>query len=151
MPRRNKSRGGATAWPLSYFSPSSVLSSVSAGRDLLGVSNSIVRPAITISGGERKSRKAPRWPTRKSKTASRKVQDKIARRATLALKAAWAARIKAAHLKEVSRKSRKSRKSRGGFVPSIMGNFVAAASKFIVPLALYSGYKLLSRKSKPRH
>jgi hypothetical protein len=35
-------------------------------------------------------------------------------------------------------------------VPSIMGNFVAAASKFIVPTALYSGYKLLSRKSKPR-
>ena len=48
------------------------------------------------------------------------------------------------------RRIRKTRKTRGGFVPSIMGNFVAAASKFIVPIALYSGYKLLSRKSKPR-
>jgi len=39
-------------------------------------------------------------------------------------------------------------KTTGGFVPSIMDGFVAAASRFIVPLALYSGYKLLSRKQK---
>ena len=156
--------GAATVMPLQYYNPGAAPPSASAGRDLLGAIPPIgVRPKI---GGERKSRKAPRWPTRKSKTASRKsrkapqcptrksktasrkVQDKIARRTTLALKAAWAARIKAAHLKEVSRKSRKSRKSRGGFVPSIMDGFVAAASQFIVPLALYSGYKLLSRKQK---
>ena len=138
--------GAATVMPLQYYNPGAAPPSASAGRDLLGAIPPIgVRPKI---GGERKSRKAPRWPTRKSKTASRKVRDKIARRATLALKAAWAARIKAAHLKEVSRKSRKSRKSRGGFVPSIMDGFVAAASQFIVPLALYSGYKLLSRKQK---
>ena len=135
--------GAATVMPLQYYNPGAAPPSASAGRDLLGAIPPIgVRPKI---GGERKSRKAPRWPTRKSKTASRKVRDKIARRATLALKAAWAARIKAAHLKEVSRKSRKSR---GGFVPSIMDGFVTAASQFIVPLALYSGYKLLSRKQK---
>ena len=46
------------------------------------------------------------------------------------------------------RKLRKTRKTTGGFVPSIMDGFVAAASRFIVPLALYSGYKLLSRKQK---
>jgi len=46
------------------------------------------------------------------------------------------------------RKMRKTRKTKGGFVPSIMDGFVAAASRFIVPLALYSGYKLLSRKQK---
>lgn len=46
------------------------------------------------------------------------------------------------------RKLRKTRKTKGGFVPSIMDGFVAAASQFIVPLALYSGYKLLSRKQK---
>jgi len=46
------------------------------------------------------------------------------------------------------RKLRKSRKIKGGFVPSVMDGFVAAASRFIVPLALYSGYKLLSRKQK---
>jgi len=43
---------------------------------------------------------------------------------------------------------RKTRKTTGGFVPSIMDGFVAAASRFIVPLALYSGYKLVSRKQK---
>jgi hypothetical protein len=43
---------------------------------------------------------------------------------------------------------RKTRKTNGGFVPSVMDGFVAAASQFIVPLALYSGYKLLSRKQK---
>ena len=135
--------GAATVMPLQYYNPGAAPPSASAGRDLLGAIPPIgVRPKI---GGERKSRKAPRWPTRKSKTASRKVRDKIARRATLALKAAWAARIKAAHLKEVSRKSHKSR---GGFVPSIMDGFVEAASRFIVPLALYSGYKLLTRKQK---
>lgn len=121
MPRRNKSRcgaarGGATAWPLSYFSPTAVTPSSGAGIELLGAASSIVRPAIKTTGGKRKARK-----TRKANKAHK------------------------------ARKARKSRKSRGGFVPSIMGNFVAAASKFIVPIALYSGYKLLSRKSKPRH
>ena len=145
--RRHKSKrragGGATVLPQQYYNPGLRAPSAGEGHNLLASSAPMnVRPKI---GGERKSRKAPRWPTRKSKTASRKVRDKIARRATLALKAAWAARIKAAHLKEVSRKSRKSR---GGFVPSIMDGFVTAASQFIVPLALYSGYKLLSRKQK---
>jgi hypothetical protein len=46
------------------------------------------------------------------------------------------------------RKLRKTRKTTGGFVPSIMDGFVAAASRFIVPLALYSGYKLLSRTQR---
>ena len=124
MPRRNKSRcgaarGGATAWPLSYFSPTAVTPSSGAGIELLGAASSIVRPAIKTTGGKRKARK-----TRKANKA---------------------------HKAHKAHKARKSRKSRGGFVPSIMGNFVAAASKFIVPIALYSGYKLLSRKSKPRH
>jgi len=46
------------------------------------------------------------------------------------------------------KRGRKTRKTTGGFVPSVMDGFVAAASRFIVPLALYSGYKLLSRKQK---
>jgi hypothetical protein len=46
------------------------------------------------------------------------------------------------------KRHRRTRKTNGGFVPSIMDGFVAAASRFIVPLALYSGYKLLSRKQK---
>jgi hypothetical protein len=46
------------------------------------------------------------------------------------------------------KKMRKSRKTTGGFVPSIMDGFVAAASRFIVPVALFAGYKLLTRKQK---
>lgn len=44
--------------------------------------------------------------------------------------------------------SKKSKKSKGGFVPSVMGGFVNAASKYIVPIALYAGYKLMTRKRR---
>ena len=43
------------------------------------------------------------------------------------------------------RRSRKTRKISGGFTPSIMGNFVAAASKYITPIVLFAGYKMLKR------
>ena len=49
---------------------------------------------------------------------------------------------------KIGGKRKKTRKTKGGFVPSIMDGFVAAASRFIVPLSLYSGYKLLSRKQR---
>jgi hypothetical protein len=45
-----------------------------------------------------------------------------------------------------SDRTKKYRKIKGGFVPSIMEGFVAAASKYIVPIALFAGYKLMSRK-----
>jgi hypothetical protein len=35
---------------------------------------------------------------------------------------------------------------KGGFVPSVMGGFVEATSKYIVPIALFAGYKLITRK-----
>ena len=44
--------------------------------------------------------------------------------------------------------TRRHHKTTGGFVPSIMDGFVAAASKYIVPLALFAGYKLMTRKGK---
>jgi len=47
-----------------------------------------------------------------------------------------------------SKRSRCSKRKRGGFVPSVMGGFVEAASKYIVPIALYAGYRLMTRKSK---
>jgi hypothetical protein len=47
-----------------------------------------------------------------------------------------------------TRKVRRHRKSKGGFVPSVMGSFAEAASKYIVPLALFAGYKLMTRKGK---
>ena len=36
----------------------------------------------------------------------------------------------------------------GGFVPSVMDGFVVSASKYITPLALFAGYKLMTRKGK---
>ncbi len=46
------------------------------------------------------------------------------------------------------RRTRKHRKTSGGFVPSIMEGFVSAASKYLVPIALFAGYKLMTRKGK---
>jgi len=43
-------------------------------------------------------------------------------------------------------KQRTKRNKRGGFVPSVMGNFVQSTSKYIVPMTLYAGYKLMTRK-----
>jgi hypothetical protein len=37
---------------------------------------------------------------------------------------------------------------RGGFYPSVMGEFTTLASKYIVPIALFAGYKLLGRFTK---
>jgi hypothetical protein len=42
---------------------------------------------------------------------------------------------------------RKSMKKHGGFYPTVMGNFIPAASKYITPLALFAAYKLM-KKSK---
>jgi hypothetical protein len=36
-------------------------------------------------------------------------------------------------------------KKRGGFYPTVMGNFVPAASKYITPLALFAAYKLMKK------
>ena len=43
---------------------------------------------------------------------------------------------------------RRSRRMRGGFYPSVMGEFTTLASKYIVPIALFAGYKLLGRFTK---
>jgi hypothetical protein len=48
-----------------------------------------------------------------------------------------------------------TRKNKGGFTPSVMGSFPYYASKYVVPVALYSGYKMLtkqkSKKGGKRH
>jgi hypothetical protein len=46
------------------------------------------------------------------------------------------------------RSKRGTCRKRGGFVPSVMGGFVEAASKYIVPLALFAGYKLMTKKKR---
>ena len=49
-----------------------------------------------------------------------------------------------------SKRSKRSKrtKQRGGFVPTIMEGFCMAASKYIVPLALFAGYKWMTRSKK---
>jgi hypothetical protein len=46
------------------------------------------------------------------------------------------------------RKQSKRKTQKGGFVPSVMGNFVASASKYITPLALFAAYKLMKHPTK---
>ena len=52
--------------------------------------------------------------------------------------------------KRKTRRVRKTRskRTRGGFMPSVMDGFVVAASKYITPIALFAGYKLMTRKGK---
>ena len=45
-------------------------------------------------------------------------------------------------------RNRKNTPARGGFVPSIGEPFSLLASKYITPLALYSGYKLIANMNK---
>lgn len=37
---------------------------------------------------------------------------------------------------------------RGGFVPSVMGSFTHSASKYIVPMTLYAGYKMMKKSQQ---
>lgn len=57
-------------------------------------------------------------------------------------------RIGGKHSMRRSKRSmrRSKRNKHGGFVPSVMGNFVQSTSKYIVPMTLYAGYKLMTRK-----
>ena len=51
-----------------------------------------------------------------------------------------------------SRRSKYSRRAKklGGFVPSVMGNFMTSASKYIVPMALFAGYKMIKNGPKSK-
>ena len=47
-----------------------------------------------------------------------------------------------------NKRSTRTRKQRGGFIPTVMEGFCVAASKYIVPLALFAGYKWMTRSKK---
>lgn len=54
--------------------------------------------------------------------------------------------------KRHSRKHRQTKRQyKGGFVPSIMEGFSAMVAQYITPIALYAGYRLLTRKQKKSH
>lgn len=42
---------------------------------------------------------------------------------------------------------RRVKTKKGGFVPSVMEGFVSAAGRYVVPMAMYAGYKLMHRVS----
>ena len=44
--------------------------------------------------------------------------------------------------------STRRKTKKGGFYPSVMGNFVHATSKYIVPMTLYAGYKMLKKSQQ---
>ena len=52
--------------------------------------------------------------------------------------------------KRSMRSMRSMRKKHGGFYPTVMGNFIPAASKYITPLALFAGYKLLKKSQNTK-
>lgn len=48
------------------------------------------------------------------------------------------------------RHSKRKFAAKGGFIPSIMEPFVASCSKYVVPLALFAGYKLMNTKKRSK-
>ena len=46
------------------------------------------------------------------------------------------------------KKAKRTKKQNGGFIPTVMEGFCMAASKYIVPLALFAGYKWMTRSQK---
>jgi type II secretory pathway pseudopilin PulG len=51
--------------------------------------------------------------------------------------------------KQRGKQSGKQRgKQSGGFIPTVMEGFCMAASKYITPLALFAGYKWMTRSKK---
>ncbi len=47
-------------------------------------------------------------------------------------------------------KKRRTIKKKGGFVPSIMEGFSQMAGKYVLPIAMFAGYKLINRSTKSK-
>jgi hypothetical protein len=119
--RSRKNGGAATVFPLKYFDPSAKEPSAPAGRDLLEAMPPLgVRPKI---GGKRVTKRMHKNHVKRTKRSEKSKKSKKS-------------------------KKQKSKKQKGGFVPSVMGGFITSASKYIVPLALFLGYKFMTRKNK---
>ena len=126
---RRRSFGG-TNMPLRYYDPSVYdMASADAGRDLSGMG--MIRPRI---GGKQRTQQRgthTRHNTRRSKRHSKR---KFAAKGGFTKFAAKGGFTKFA--------------AKGGFIPSIMEPFVASCSKYVVPLALFAGYKLMNTKKR---
>ena len=47
-----------------------------------------------------------------------------------------------------TKRTKRTKKQNGGFIPTVMEGFCMAASKYIVPLSLFAGYKWMTRSKK---
>lgn len=112
----------STNGPMRYTDPYYHVGTFGPGNDVLNSTSSVIRPRI---GGVRVLKRVQK--SRRSNRSNRSNRSKHSNRSRL----------------------RYSRKN-GGFIPTIMEPFVTSASKYIVPIALYSGYKLITNHTKTK-
>ena len=48
------------------------------------------------------------------------------------------------------KRAKRTKKQNGGFIPTVMEGFCMAASKYIVPLSLFAGYKWMTRSKRDK-
>jgi hypothetical protein len=100
---------------------------VPEGSDM--VAGSVIRPRI---GGGTKRRK----------------QNKRNKRAKRTRKQSGKQRGKQSGKQRGKQSGKQRGKQSGGFIPTVMEGFCMAASKYITPLALFAGYKWMTRSKK---
>jgi hypothetical protein len=120
---------GGGALPLRYFDPLAEQSSASSGHDLL--TGDGIRPRI---GGKRKRSTRKRTKGGFTKFAAKGGFTKFAAKGGFTKFAAKGGFTKFA--------------AKGGFIPSIMEPFALACSKYIMPVAGLSAYKLFNNPTK---
>ena len=49
-----------------------------------------------------------------------------------------------------TKRTKRTKKQNGGFIPTVMEGFCMAASKYIVPLSLFAGYKWMTRSKRDK-
>lgn len=152
-----RQRGGVTPLPPSYFTPTSLASSVTAALPPLP---SIPSPSSILGSSSIRDPMVSTFPSQlggaKSVRMTKKVKRELAKRTgqvkTLARK------MKAKTIKAMKTMKTMKTKQKGGFSPSIMGPFLKNVEALAAPVSIYLAYKLLkgemgkksgkSRKSK---
>ncbi len=120
MPRRptRRTRGAGYQTSQQYFNPD-ILAPVGPDAASIQPTDTVIRPVMN-STFKVGGRRGGRRSGRRSGRATRKTR----------------------------RSSRRANRRVGGFSPSVMGSFLQNAQTAIVPLALYSAYHLMPKKSR---
>ena len=130
----SRQRGsGVVGAPLSYMNVNYREPSAAAGSDIQISEPGLARPVLNPTGGNRKhvGGADPTPPTSlapATTVSSASCPCRGGRR---------------------SRRSRKQRRRRGGFYPSVMGNFVSNASR-LAPAVAITGYRMIKNYNKTR-